>query len=614
MVDSKAAVPSTEDDVRAVAEPHGLGAREIAALTAFVDRVQTDQGSRVMPKWRIHAAERLAQSLDALELEQVRRAKDAADIGSGAGFPGLALAAALPDARFTLIEQDGRRCRFLRQSVEAMALANVDVVQAAVQLWTAGESQFDLVTARGLWHAPAMFHLAAPLLKNGGALVLWTHDPEKDGVEDEVRSAALRLSLSPVAILGEGGLCLNAYTKMESPSAAASASVQPPERLSRSRSLQPSSRSRSRNQKRERGADTGLPKLERNMSECEARITKVSARIDELKQTGTGASKPQLAQLDSRIQLLEAQRVALAEQLDLQRSLLSAREQKRARLLTAYEREDGLGTNEEARRLMAEHPPALDDLQSELVARLRTDGIAEIEFARLFSADLWKDVTEEATTFGRETERRLTERSSPQKTTPKELAHRRYDKDAELPLDDPWLRIAVSSRLLDVVDAYLGMWGKLTHCNQVYKAAPPEDTESWENWHRDAQDKRLVRVVLHFSDVQAGTDQLEYVPGSTGDGPYAALWPWAPGGRRVAPATEFAELVPDSAIRTLSPRAGTIVLWNASGLHREGATARGPQILWKCSYSSPASFTKRKFRVQLPEPCDLSEAARFAVS
>ncbi len=353
------------------------------------------------------------------------------------------------------------------------------------------------------------------------------------------------------------------------------------------------------------------------MAGCEARIAKVSARIDELESARARASEEQLAQIDSRIQQLEAQRVALGEHLELQKSLLASqpREQERTRLLTAYEREDQLGTNEEARRLMAEHPPVLDDLQSELVARLRTDGIAEIEFARLFSTDLWKDVTDEATTFGREAERRLTRSgAAAEKTTPKELAHRRYGRNAELPLDDPWLRIAVSSRLLDVVNAYLGMWGKLTHCNQVYKAAPPEDTESWENWHRDAQDKRLVRVVLHLSDVQAGTDQLEYVAGSTGEGPYAALWPWAPGGRRVAPATEFAELVPDSAIRTLSPRAGTIVLWNASGLHREGATARGPQILWKCSYSSPASLANRKFRVQLPEPCDLSEAARFAVS
>jgi len=377
------------------------------------------------------------------------------------------------------------------------------------------------------------------------------------------------------------------------------------------------SRSRTGDQGKSHALRKDRGKVTRKLPECEARIAKVSQRIAELRETQASASDQQRLHIDSKIEQLEAHRAVLAEQLEFLKSLLSARpeEEDRARLLALYEREDQLGTNQEARRLMAEHPPVLDDFQSELVARLRTDGIAEIEFARLFSTDLWKDVTEEATRFEREAERRRTsEQSSPEKATPKELAQRRYDKEAELPLDDPWLQIAVSSRLLDVVNAYLGMWGKLTHCNQVYKPAPPEDTESWENWHRDARDKRLVRVVLHLSDVQAGTDLLEYVPGSTDKGPYAALWPWTPGRRRVAPATEFAERIPDSAIRRLNPSPGTIVLWNASGLHREGATARGPQILWKCSYSSPASFTKRKFRVQLPEPCDLSEAARFAVS
>ena len=346
---------SAEADVRALAQRHGLGAREIAALTVFVERVRTgDQASRVMPKWRDHAVQRLAESLDALELTQVRRAKDAADIGSGAGFPGLALAAALADANFTLIEQNVRRCGFLRQCVEAMALTNVEVVQAPVQLWADGESQFDLVTARGLWRAPAMFLLATPLLKDGGALVLWEHDPEKDGVEEEVRAAALRLSLSPVAIVGEGGLCLNVYTKMENPSAAASASVQPPERLSRSRPVKQSRRSQPGSRVKLRTPSKDRPKLARNVSECEALISQVSARIDELKRTRHGLERAQAARdveraserllerTDSRIQQLDARRVALGEQLEFQKSLLSAqpREQERNDLLTAYEHEN----------------------------------------------------------------------------------------------------------------------------------------------------------------------------------------------------------------------------------------------------------------------------------
>jgi hypothetical protein len=469
-----------------------------------------------------------------------------------------------------------------------------------------------------------MFGFAAPLLKDGGAFVLWAHDAEEHGVEVEVRTAARRLSLAPVAILGEGGLCLTVYTKMESQSAAVSASTRPLQRLSRSRSLERSSPSTSGNQRKVRTNRKvkGRSKLAGNVNECEERIAKVSARIAELRETQAGASNQQRPQIDSQIEQLEAHRVALAEQLGFQKSLLSASllptpaEQDRARLLAAYEREDQHGTNEEARRLLADHPPALDDLQSELVSRLNTEGVAEVELARLFSPDSWKEVAAEAAAFARETEGKLAaEPERPGESRPRQVI-RRHGRAAELPLEDPWLQIALSPRLLAVVNAYLGMWGKLTHCNQVYKAAPPEGVEPWEKWHRDAQDKRLVRVILHLSDVQTGADQLECVPGSTGEGPYAALWPWTPGGRRLPPAEEFAERIPDAAIRTLNPSPGTIVLWNASGLHREGFTARGPQVLWKCSYSSPASllFTERRFGVQLPERCDLSEAARFAVS
>ena len=623
-MNSNAAAPSAEADVRAVAERYGLGSREITALTVFVERIQAgDQSSRVMQKWRKNAVLRLAESLDALELDQVRRARNAADIGSGAGFPGLALAAALPDTRLTLIEQNARRSRFLRECVEAMALANVEVVQAAVQMWTGGDSRFDLVTARGVMHAPVMFRFAAPLLRDGGALVLWAHDAEKDGVEDEVRTAALRLSLSPVAIVGEGGLCLTVYTKMGSPSAAASASTQPVQRLSRSRPLERSSPSMSDNQGKVeiRRKVKGRAKLARNVPECEARIAKVSARIAELRETQAGASNQQRPQIDSQIEQLEAHRVALAEQLEFQKSLLSARPEQEdraaraARMLAEYEREDQFGTNDRSRRLLAEHPPALNDLQSELVARLREDGLAEVEFARLFSPDSWKEIAAEAAAFARETEGRLAaEPERPGEWRPRQVIRRRHGRADELPFEDPWLQIALSPRLLDVANAYLGMWAKLTHCNQVYKAARPEGVEPWEKWHRDAQDKRLVRVILHLSDVHAGADQLEYVPGSTDGGPYAALWSWTPGERRLPPAEEFAERIADSAIRTLNPSPGTIVLCNASGLHREGK-AQGPQVLWKCSYSSPAAllFTERKFRVQLPEPCDLSQAARFAV-
>ena len=67
----------------------------------------------------------VADALVALELDAVRDAARIADLGSGAGFPGLVLAAALPDAEVALVEANGRKCAFLARAADAMGLANV---------------------------------------------------------------------------------------------------------------------------------------------------------------------------------------------------------------------------------------------------------------------------------------------------------------------------------------------------------------------------------------------------------------------------------------------------------------------------------------------------------
>jgi 16S rRNA (guanine527-N7)-methyltransferase len=120
------------------------------------------------------AAERhVADSLVALELPEVRHATRIADLGAGAGWPGLALAAALPDARVALVESAARRCRYLERAVEAAGLPNVDVVHARAEDWPAGLAAHDLVTARALAALPVLAEYAAPLLAPGGALVAW---------------------------------------------------------------------------------------------------------------------------------------------------------------------------------------------------------------------------------------------------------------------------------------------------------------------------------------------------------------------------------------------------------------------------------------------------------
>jgi 16S rRNA (guanine527-N7)-methyltransferase len=115
----------------------------------------------------------LADSLVGLDLDEIRSACALADLGSGAGFPGTALAVALPLARVGLVESQRRKCDFLRGLCERAEIANATVVCARVEEWEAGKGANDVVVARALAAQSVVLEYAAPLLRLGGALVDW---------------------------------------------------------------------------------------------------------------------------------------------------------------------------------------------------------------------------------------------------------------------------------------------------------------------------------------------------------------------------------------------------------------------------------------------------------
>jgi 16S rRNA (guanine527-N7)-methyltransferase len=142
----------------------------------------------------------LADSLSALELEAVRGARRVADIGPGAGWPGLALAAALPEAHVSLVESAVRHCRYLSRAVEVSGLGNVDVVHARAEEWADGFGAQDLVTARAVAALPVLCEYAAPLLAVGGELVAWKGAVAPDELADGVAAAKI-LGLEAVGVM-----------------------------------------------------------------------------------------------------------------------------------------------------------------------------------------------------------------------------------------------------------------------------------------------------------------------------------------------------------------------------------------------------------------------------
>ena len=136
----------------------------------------------------------VADSLAALELARVRASERIADLGSGSGFPGLALAVSLPTAEVSLVESQRRKCEYLERVCAKAEVANARVVCARAEEWQEGLEANDLVVVRALAAQPVVLEYAAPLLRVDGALVDWRgrRDPSE---EEAAERAASQLGL-----------------------------------------------------------------------------------------------------------------------------------------------------------------------------------------------------------------------------------------------------------------------------------------------------------------------------------------------------------------------------------------------------------------------------------
>ena len=181
-----------------------------AAMTPILDLLRAERtavSSITEPQraWRVHVAD----SLSGLVVPELAEAAEIADVGAGAGFPGLALAAALPAARVDLIESVARKAEFIERAAVVGRLANTRVIADRAETWAetmapeGGRESYEAVTARAVGRLSTLAELASPLLRDGGTLVAWKgrRDTEE---EDELQRAAQRLAMQPQAILAVG--------------------------------------------------------------------------------------------------------------------------------------------------------------------------------------------------------------------------------------------------------------------------------------------------------------------------------------------------------------------------------------------------------------------------
>lgn len=179
--------------LESLAADYGLPEAARRRLANLLDLLEEPSAPTAIHDPRVGVEQHVADSLVALELGELRAAKLIADLGAGAGVPGLVLAIALPDSAVVLVESSSRKCQFLRRAAERLDLPGVSVACTRIEAWSEGHGRCDVVCARALASLPVLCEYAAPLLVDAGTLVAW---------KAEVDQAEARAGDDAAAVVG----------------------------------------------------------------------------------------------------------------------------------------------------------------------------------------------------------------------------------------------------------------------------------------------------------------------------------------------------------------------------------------------------------------------------
>jgi hypothetical protein len=296
---------------------------------------------------------------------------------------------------------------------------------------------------------------------------------------------------------------------------------------------------------------------------------------------------------------------------------------ERRGVVATYELHDRLLANRASRRRYAEQTPMLDATQRRIVEQLREEGYATVPFSELVPDSwVWSELEADAASFVADTEAELAREreggeSALRRRAGKEFVVRKYSWGAQLGRDDPWLRVGINRRLLDVANAYLELWSKLEYLD-VWYTLPigADERRSSQRWHRDFNDRHLLKAFLYLVDVDDSTGPFEYVPRSAPGGELDRLWPWRPLGENYPPDDEVAQHIDGRAVTFTAPRA-TLIFCNTAGFHRGGFAKAKPRVLATWTWDSPASLkalSERNYTLVSTDGQALTDAQRYALT
>ena len=301
-----------------------------------------------------------------------------------------------------------------------------------------------------------------------------------------------------------------------------------------------------------------------------------------------------------------------------------------------------ISRNPQSQKQFVKHCPTLTAGQRELVESLTTKGLAAASFSQTgIRFEDWTALRERVDEFARLSLDRIGAAtvSYSDSLDLGSLEHnrerfRRFFRDkSEAKLDDyilkmnpensvhasnhPLLRIGLSTPVLSVVSSYMNLWPKLIYADAWYSI--PVDAGKRigsQHWHRDPEDKQMVKVYLYFSEIDESAGAMEYILGTSNSvgGNGTKIGEWKAAGANLYPSAELVEQSFSAARHfCCAGPVGTLLFCDTTGLHRGGISRSKPRVVATWTFVTPASRYQRRFTVRPAEGEVLTEEARFAL-
>jgi hypothetical protein len=183
-------------------------------------------------------------------------------------------------------------------------------------------------------------------------------------------------------------------------------------------------------------------------------------------------------------------------------------------------------------------------------------------------------------------------------------------------LNSIFLRFAVQPVILDIANAYFGMLTRLLYYNVWHNLPIQSEARESQLWHRDPEDRQILKLFVYLSDVDQGSGPLSYAPGTHALGAVKTV----PESRLLKEGSTYvrrsddvqmsAVISRENWITALGPKA-TIVFVDTRGYHKGGLVRDHDRIVYTCMFNSRAS--SYPLRHELSVPPQMDEAVAFAI-